>query len=126
MGKEEGRGLHSEHLAFGWPGCAHCRPAVALGSHDRTTSAQHARHPDAANRGQPLHVSLLPAAGEGDWVAAMATGACELHSAFSYVHWTGFYRATSTLTAAGDAGNSSMLVIGPYQGGLGCLRIPYT
>jgi GAF domain-containing protein len=78
--------------------------------------------PTAANRCVP--VLPLPA-GEDDWVAAMATVACELHSAFSYFHWTGFYRATGTLAPAGDAGNSSMLVIGPYQGGLGCLRIPY-
>ena len=80
----------------------------------------------AANRSQPLLRPLLPlpAAGEDDWVAAMATVACELHAAFAYFHWTGFYRATSTSPAAGDAAKA-MLVIGPYQGGLGCLRIPY-
>ena len=54
--------------------------------------------------------------GEDDWVAAMATVACELHHAFDYYDWTGFYRAVG-----GD-----MLVIGPYQGGHGCLRIPYS
>ncbi len=53
--------------------------------------------------------------GEDDWVAAMATVACELHHAFAHFHWTGFYRAV------GD----EMLVIGPYQGGHGCLRIPF-
>ncbi len=54
--------------------------------------------------------------GEDDWIAAMATVACELHQAFDHFHWTGFYRAVS----------DDMLVIGPYQGGHGCLRIPFS
>ena len=54
--------------------------------------------------------------GEQDWVAAMATVACELHHAFPYYHWTGFYRQTAP----------QMLTIGPYQGGHGCLRIPFS
>jgi len=54
--------------------------------------------------------------GESDWIAAMATVASELHHAFDYVHWTGFYRAVSDDT----------LVVGPYQGGHGCLRIPFS
>ncbi len=53
--------------------------------------------------------------GEDDRVAAMATVVCELHQAFEHFHWTGFYRAVG-----GD-----MLVIGPYQGSHGCLRIPF-
>ena len=53
--------------------------------------------------------------GETDWVAAMATVACELHHAFDYYHWTGFYRAVS----------DKLLVVGPYQGGHGCLRIDF-
>lgn len=53
--------------------------------------------------------------GEDDWIAAMATVACELHHAFDYYHWTGFYRAVS----------DDLLVIGPYQGGHGCLRISF-
>ena len=53
--------------------------------------------------------------GEDDWVAAMATVACELHNAFEHYHWTGFYRTTSP----------GMLKIGPYQGGHGCLYIPF-
>lgn len=52
---------------------------------------------------------------EHDWIAAMATVACELHHAFDYFHWTGFYRAVS----------DRLLVIGPYQGGHGCLRIDF-
>lgn len=52
---------------------------------------------------------------EDDWVAAMATVACELHHAFEHFHWTGFYRTTQPM----------VLKIGPYQGGHGCLYIPF-
>ena len=52
---------------------------------------------------------------EDDWIAAMATVACELHHAFDYFHWTGFYRAVS----------DDLLIVGPYQGGHGCLRIAF-
>lgn len=55
--------------------------------------------------------------GEDDWVAAMATVASELHHAFEAYDWTGFYRAVSA---------ADLLVIGPYQGGHGCLRIPFS
>lgn len=51
--------------------------------------------------------------GEDDWVAGLATVATELHQAFAYFHWTGFYRLTTP----------TLLVIGPYQGGHGCTRI---
>jgi len=54
--------------------------------------------------------------GEDDWVAAMATVACELHHAFEAWHWTGFYRAVS----------EDLLKVGPYQGGHGCLAIPFS
>ncbi|MEZ4340048.1 MAG: GAF domain-containing protein [Sandaracinaceae bacterium] len=54
--------------------------------------------------------------GEDDWVAAMATVACELHHALDHYDWTGFYRAVS----------DDLLVIGPYQGMHGCLRIPFS
>lgn len=53
--------------------------------------------------------------GEDDWVAAMATTVCELHHSFEYFDWTGFYRVVP-----GD-----LLKIGPYQGGHGCLAIPF-
>ncbi len=53
---------------------------------------------------------------EDDWSAAMATVACELFHAFETYDWTGFYRAT----------RNDLLVIGPYQGGHGCLRIPFS
>jgi GAF domain-containing protein len=65
--------------------------------------------------------------GEDDWIAAMATVACELHHAFGYFDWTGFYRAVVTEGdgAEGDGASPGLLVIGPYQGGHGCLRIPF-
>ncbi len=65
----------------------------------------------------------------------MATVACELHSAFAYFHWTGFYRAAVPTPAAAQQGEHAeqqqrqperQLVIGPYQGGLGCLRILFS
>ena len=53
--------------------------------------------------------------GEEDWVSAMATVACELHHAYERFHWTGFYRVTEP----------GVLRVGPYQGGHGCLEIPF-
>lgn len=58
--------------------------------------------------------SLLSA--QNDWVSAMATVACELSHAFAYFHWTGFYRAVS----------DDLLLVGPYQGGHGCLSIAFS
>lgn len=53
--------------------------------------------------------------GETDAVALMATLACELHHADDRFDWTGFYRVTAP----------GLLKIGPYQGGHGCLVIPF-
>lgn len=53
--------------------------------------------------------------GETDTVALMATVACELHHADPRFDWTGFYRVTEP----------GLLKIGPYQGGHGCLVIPF-
>ncbi len=54
--------------------------------------------------------------GETDEVALMATLACEVHHADSRFDWTGFYRVTEP----------DLLKIGPYQGGHGCLQIPFS
>jgi GAF domain-containing protein len=54
--------------------------------------------------------------GETDAVALMATVACELHQAHPLADWTGFYRVTGP----------ELLKIGPYQGGHGCLVIPFS
>ncbi len=53
---------------------------------------------------------------EDDWIAALATIACELHHSFEHFDWTGFYRVVAP----------ELLVIGPYQGSHGCLRIPFS
>lgn len=55
-------------------------------------------------------------AGETDRIALMATIACEVHHADTRFDWTGFYRVTGP----------QMLKIGPYQGGHGCLHIPFS
>ncbi|MGI3166514.1 GAF domain-containing protein [Pseudooceanicola sp. 200-1SW] len=54
--------------------------------------------------------------GETDEVALMATLACEIHHSDDRFDWTGFYRVTEP----------GLLKIGPYQGGHGCLQIPFT
>jgi len=53
--------------------------------------------------------------GETDAVALMATVACEVHHADDRFNWTGFYRVVAP----------ELLKIGPYQGGHGCLVIPF-
>ncbi|MCH2067356.1 GAF domain-containing protein [Shimia sp.] len=53
--------------------------------------------------------------GETDAVALMATVACEVHHADDRFDWTGFYRVVAP----------ELLKIGPYQGGHGCLVIPF-
>ncbi|EBA13561.1 GAF domain-containing protein [Roseobacter sp. CCS2] len=53
--------------------------------------------------------------GEDDVVALMATVACEVHHSDDRFDWTGFYRVTAP----------ELLKIGPYQGGHGCLVIPF-
>ena len=53
--------------------------------------------------------------GETDSIALMATVACELHHAHPFADWTGFYRVVAP----------DLLKIGPYQGGHGCLVIPF-
>lgn len=54
--------------------------------------------------------------GETDEVALMATVACEVHHFDPRFDWTGFYRVTAP----------GLLKIGPYQGGHGCLVIPFS
>lgn len=53
--------------------------------------------------------------GETDEVAVMATVTCELHHGHPCCDWTGFYRVVAP----------ELLKVGPYQGGHGCLVIPF-
>lgn len=54
--------------------------------------------------------------GETDEIALMATIACEVHQSDDRFDWTGFYRVVEP----------EVLKIGPYQGGHGCLVIPFS
>ena len=54
--------------------------------------------------------------GETDPIAKMATIACEVHHSDDRFDWTGFYRVVAP----------ELLKIGPYQGGHGCLVIPFS
>ncbi|AZV79837.1 GAF domain-containing protein [Parasedimentitalea marina] len=66
-----------------------------------------------------IHLAKTIAAlteGESDQVALMATVTCEVHHSDDRFDWTGFYRVTAP----------EVLKIGPYQGGHGCLKIPFS
>jgi GAF domain-containing protein len=53
--------------------------------------------------------------GEPDLLAGMTTVVCLLHNAFPYFYWTGFYRRVGP----------TRLLVGPYQGTMGCLDIEF-
>ncbi|HYH80247.1 MAG TPA: GAF domain-containing protein [Longimicrobium sp.] len=53
--------------------------------------------------------------GEPDLLAGMTTVVCLLHNAFPYFYWTGFYRRVGP----------ARLLVGPYQGTMGCLEIQF-
>lgn len=55
-------------------------------------------------------------AGETDVIALMATVVCEVHHNDDRFDWTGFYCVTGP----------ELLKVGPYQGGHGCLSIPFS
>lgn len=55
--------------------------------------------------------------GEPSRTARYATAACLLSESFEAFFWTGFYIV--------DPNKPTELVVGPYQGSLGCLRIPF-
>jgi GAF domain-containing protein len=55
--------------------------------------------------------------GEPNLTARMATVASMLANSFDHYFWTGFYVV--------DPNTPGELVVGPYQGTLGCLRIAY-
>ena len=75
---------------------------------------------DKAEQYRQVHQQIRAVvAGERSRTARFATAACLLAHAFSpRFYWTGFYEV--------DPENPEELVIGPYQGTLGCLRIPFS
>jgi GAF domain-containing protein len=54
-------------------------------------------------------------AGVEDPITAMSTCAAVLHQRLPYASWTGFYRVVAP----------RLLRVGPYQGAVGCLEIPF-
>lgn len=53
--------------------------------------------------------------GVDDSITAMATSASVLFGKIPYASWAGFYRVVAP----------RLLRVGPYQGGIGCLEIPF-
>ncbi|MBK9264361.1 MAG: GAF domain-containing protein [Polyangiaceae bacterium] len=76
--------------------------------------------PDVRNLAKPVAYDELGSAfracleGITDPTAAMATASALLHHGFGHL-WTGFYRVV----------RPNLLRVGPYQGTLGCLEIPF-
>jgi len=76
------------------------------------------RPADKAERYAEVEAEILAVLdGESNRTARMATVASMLADAFPAFFWTGFYVV--------DEMKPEELVVGPYQGTLGCLRIPF-
>jgi GAF domain-containing protein len=76
------------------------------------------RSADKAARYAEMEAEILAVLdGEPDRVARMATVSSMLADAFEDYFWTGFYVV--------DPARERELVVGPYQGTLGCLRIAF-
>lgn len=78
----------------------------------------HTLPPDKTERYDALRLEIRSVLdGEANQVARMATVASMLATAFDNYLWTGFYVV--------DPEKPRELVVGPYQGTLGCLRIRF-
>jgi len=81
-------------------------------------AARDDRPADKAARYAEIEAEILAVLdGETNRTARMATVASMLADAFSDFFWTGFYVV--------DPDKTDELVVGPYQGTLGCLRIAF-
>ena len=81
-------------------------------------AARDDRPADKAERYAELAAEIAAVlAAEPNVTARMATVASMLHDAFDSYFWTGFYVV--------DPAKGDELVVGPYQGTLGCLRIAF-
>src|ERR1700761_3609308 len=74
--------------------------------------------PEGASR-EEIYAAILPQieavmAGVDDLIANLANVAAILKQAFDF-HWAGFYRTTAP----------GMLTLGPFQGPLACVTIPF-
>ena len=76
------------------------------------------RSPDRTARYAEVEIEVLAVLeGEPNRTARMATVASMLADAFDHYFWAGFYVV--------DPDRTDELVVGPYQGTLGCLRIAF-
>lgn len=83
-----------------------------------TYIARDDRPADKAERYAEIEAEILAVLdGETNVTARMATVASMLTDGFPAFFWTGFYVV--------DPQRERELVVGPYQGTLGCLRIPF-
>jgi len=74
---------------------------------------------DKAGRYRDLAVEIAAVLeGEPDLTARMATVSSMLRAAFVHFYWVGFYVV--------DLARTEEMVVGPYQGTLGCLRIAFS
>ncbi|MBX7247976.1 MAG: GAF domain-containing protein [Caulobacteraceae bacterium] len=81
-------------------------------------AARDDRPADKAERYAELAGEIAAAlSAEPDRIARMATVCSMLNDAFETYFWTGFYLV--------DPAKGDELVVGPYQGTLGCLRIAF-
>ena len=81
-------------------------------------AARDDRPADKAARYAEVEAEILAVLdGEPDRIARMSTVSSMLADAFPAFFWTGFYVV--------DPARGDELVVGPYQGTLGCLRIPF-
>ena len=81
-------------------------------------AARDDRPADKADRYAEVEAEILAVLdGEPNVTARMATVASMLNDAFPVFFWTGFYVV--------DPAKADELVVGPYQGTLGCLRIAF-
>jgi len=87
----------------------HTLVADKTGSLRMDAAAKEARYAELA-----AHIEAT-LANEPDLTAAMASIACLLHNGIPYYFWTGFYRRVGP----------TRLLVGPYQGTLGCLEIDF-
>ncbi|CAN5703883.1 hypothetical protein BH23GEM6_BH23GEM6_10940 [soil metagenome] len=82
---------------------------------DKSGDLRLSREQKIARYGEVREQLLSVLQGEVDLLAAMTSVVCLLHNALPYYFWTGFYRRVGP----------SELMVGPYQGTLGCLHIPF-
>ena len=83
------------------------------------SSAKHGYSNDKRTRYEEVAAEIKAViAGEPNLIARLSSAACILSQAFApRFFWTGFYMV--------DPNKPTELVVGPYQGTLGCLRIPF-